>query len=65
MPMKRPGLANGSILAQDTGFQGFALPNVTMLQPKKKPRGKELLPKKKKATENFKLGIRVETPLVA
>jgi len=31
-----------SILLQDTGFQGFAPDKVIVLQPKKKPRGKEL-----------------------
>lgn len=35
-------LPAGSKLAQDTGFQGFSLDNVLMLQPKKKPRGAEL-----------------------
>ena len=32
----------GSKLAQDTGFQGFKLENVVILQPKKKPKGKDL-----------------------
>ena len=41
-------LPEGSILAQDTGFQGYALANVTMIQPKKKPRGKELTPRRKR-----------------
>ncbi len=31
-------LPAGSRLLQDTGFQGFTLENVTILQPKKKPR---------------------------
>jgi DDE superfamily endonuclease len=31
-------LPTGSILAQDSGFQGFSLPEVLILQPKKKPR---------------------------
>lgn len=31
-------LPEGSVLAQDTGFQGFTLPGVIILQPKKKPR---------------------------
>jgi hypothetical protein len=30
-------LPEGSHLAQDSAFQGFALPGVTILQPKKKP----------------------------
>jgi hypothetical protein len=36
-------LPAGSRLAQDTGFQGFTLAGVTILQPKKKPRGQALL----------------------
>lgn len=35
-------LPAGSRLGQDTGFQGFNLHHVTILQPKKKPRGKTL-----------------------
>ncbi len=35
-------LPQGSKLGQDTGFQGFTLANVAILQPKKKPRGKSL-----------------------
>lgn len=35
-------LPPGSKLAQDTGFQGFSLDNVAILQPKKKPKGKSL-----------------------
>jgi hypothetical protein len=32
-------LPHGSVLAQDSGFQGFTLPGVIILQPKKKPKG--------------------------
>jgi len=35
-------LPAGSLLYQDTGFQGFALEGTTIFQPKKKPRGGEL-----------------------
>jgi hypothetical protein len=35
-------LPDGSLLYQDTGFQGFALEGTTIFQPKKKPRGGEL-----------------------
>lgn len=35
-------LPDGSTLAQDTGFQGFKLDNVAILQPKKKPKGGQL-----------------------
>jgi len=40
----------GSRLCQDTGFQGYALAGVTIIQPTKKPRGKELSPEQKKST---------------
>jgi hypothetical protein len=32
----------GTKMYQDTGFQGYAPPGATVVQPKKKPRGKEL-----------------------
>lgn len=35
-------LPAGSVLAQDTGFQGFTMPDVTSMQPKKKPRNGSL-----------------------
>jgi len=54
-------LPEESSLCQDTGFQGFALPNVTMIQPKKKPRGKELTPEEKESNRLIsRLRIRVE-----
>jgi hypothetical protein len=34
----------GSVLYQDMGFQGFAVVHVTIRQPTKKPRGRELTP---------------------
>ncbi len=37
----------GSILDQDAGFQGFTLPGVQMMQPKKKPRNGTLTPEEK------------------
>jgi hypothetical protein len=37
-------LPPGSCLYQDKGFQGFFLPGMTSVQPKKKPRGGELTP---------------------
>lgn len=40
---------NGSKLWQDTGFQGFAPDGVTVKQPKKKPRGRELTNEEKEA----------------
>ena len=40
-------LPPGSYLYQDMGFQGFVLAGVTIVQPKKKPRGGELTPPEK------------------
>ena len=40
-------LPPGSCLDQDRGCQGFVLAGVTMVQPKKKPRGGELTPLEK------------------
>jgi hypothetical protein len=40
-------LPPGSCLYQDMGFQGFFLADVTLMQPKKKPRGGELTPPEK------------------
>jgi hypothetical protein len=37
-------LSAGSCLYHDKGFQGFFLPEITLVQPKKKPRGAELTP---------------------
>jgi hypothetical protein len=54
-------LPEGSRLCQDTGFQGFALTNITMIQPKKKPRGKDLTPEEKESNRQIsRLRIRVE-----
>src|SRR3972149_5745834 len=54
-------LPKGPSLCQDTGFQGFALPGVTMIQPMKKPRGKELTPEQKENNRQIsRLRIRVE-----
>ncbi|MEL7072381.1 MAG: transposase family protein [Cyanobacteria bacterium J06581_3] len=38
---------SGSKLLQDTGFQGYQPTGVTVIQPKKKPRGGELTPEEK------------------
>ena len=40
-------LPTGSILYQDAGFQGFNLPGVQIMQPKKKPRNGTLTPQEK------------------
>jgi hypothetical protein len=51
----------GSILYQDTGFQGFSLAGVTIIQPKKKPQGKELTEDDKENNRTIsKVRIRVE-----
>jgi hypothetical protein len=36
-----------SMLYQDAGFQGFNLPSVQIMQPKKKPRNGTLTPQEK------------------
>ncbi|MBD3263436.1 transposase [Candidatus Woesearchaeota archaeon] len=40
-------LPEDSTLYQDAGFQGFTIAGVIIIQPKKKPRGKELTPDEK------------------
>ena len=40
-------LPPGSHLLQDLGFQAFTLEGVAIIQPTKKPRGKELTPEQK------------------
>lgn len=50
-----------TILQQDTGYQGYAPDNVTVIQPTKKPKGKELTPDQKAAnTEISRTRIKVE-----
>ncbi len=50
---------SGSDLYQDSGFQGFTLPDVNIIQPKKKPKGKELTAEEKE--ENRKISsIRIQ-----
>jgi hypothetical protein len=54
-------LPSGSSLYQDTGFQGFALEGVTIVQPKKKPRGKELTQEEKDDNRQISsIRVRVE-----
>jgi hypothetical protein len=43
----------GSKLWQDTGFQGYEPEHVTIFQPKKKPRGKELTPEEKEHNQKL------------
>jgi hypothetical protein len=51
-------LPPGSCLYQDMGFQGFILNGITIVQPKKKPRGGELTPPEK-ATNRAISSIRI------
>jgi len=54
-------LPSESVLYQDTGFQGFSLPDVTIVQPKKKPRGGALTDEEK--AENRRISsirVRIE-----
>ncbi|MBE7467729.1 MAG: hypothetical protein HS114_01130 [Anaerolineales bacterium] len=48
-------------MVQDSGFQGFSLVGVVMLQPQKKPRGQELAPEDKRDNQLIaQIRIRVE-----
>lgn len=54
-------LPKGSYLYQDTGFQGYSLPDVNILQPLKKPRGRELTSVEKENNREIShIRIRVE-----
>jgi hypothetical protein len=54
-------LPAGSCLYQDTGFQGFALEDVILVQPKKKPKGQELTPADKEHNRQISsVRVRVE-----
>ena len=51
----------GSVLYQDTGFQGFTCPGVKIMQPTKKPKGRDLTHQEKaKNREISSIRIRVE-----
>jgi hypothetical protein len=54
-------LPSGSGLSHDLGFQGFVLAGVTIVQPKKKPRGGELTPPEKATNRRISsISIRLE-----
>jgi len=54
-------LPKGSLLYQDSGFQGFTLEGVTIFQPIKKPRGGELTDEEKAYNREIsRIRIRVE-----
>lgn len=52
---------NGSHLYQDSGFQGFSLAGVNIIQPKKKPKGQDLTLEKKEENRLISsIPVRVE-----
>jgi hypothetical protein len=53
-------LPQGSCLYQDMGFQGFILNGITIVQPKKTPRGGELTPPEQ-ATHRAISSIRIRS----
>ena len=54
-------LPSGSVLYQDSGFQGFRLPGINIIQPKKKPKGRELTVEEKENNRAISsIRIRVE-----
>ena len=54
-------LPSGSDLYQDTGFLGFTLPGINIIQPKKKPKGQErTLEEKELNREISSIRIRIE-----
>jgi hypothetical protein len=54
-------LPSGRCLYQDQGFQGFCLPGITMIQPKKKPPGGELTPPEQEMNRRISsIRIRIE-----
>jgi hypothetical protein len=54
-------LPSGSCLYQDMGFQGFVLAGVTIVQPKKTPRGGELTPPERATNRQISsIRIRIE-----
>jgi hypothetical protein len=54
-------LPPGSCLYQDKGFQGFFLYGITIVQPKKTPRGGELTPSEKATNRRISsIRIRIE-----
>jgi hypothetical protein len=54
-------LPEGSTLLQDTGFQGFTVDDVSIVQPKKKPKGKELSQDEKDSNQAIsRIRVRIE-----
>ena len=51
----------GSVLYQDTGFQGFTAPGVKIIQPTKKPKNQDLIPQEKAYNRKIaSIRVRVE-----
>ena len=46
-------LPNGSTLFQDSGFQGFSLQGINIIQPKKKPKGRDLTLEEKREESSY------------
>ena len=54
-------LPTGRMLDQDAGFQGFSLPGVQIMQPKKKPRNGTLTPQEKEENRRISsVRVRIE-----
>jgi hypothetical protein len=54
-------LPRGSCLYQDMGFQGYTRDGITIIQPKKKPRGGDLTPQEKASNRAIaSIRIRIE-----
>ncbi len=52
---------SGSVLYQDSGFQGFSLSGINIVQPKKKPKGQELtVEEKERNHEISSIRVRIE-----
>lgn len=54
-------LPKGSNLLQDAGFQGFYVENVFIIQPVKKPKGRDLTPDEKASNRDIsRVRVRIE-----
>lgn len=52
-------MPSGTVLYQDSGFQGFTLEGINIVQPIKKPKGSELTIKEKENNRNIS-SIRIQ-----
>ena len=53
-------MPSGSVLYQDTGFQGFIRPGINIIQPKKKPKGELTTEEKERNRLISSIRIQVE-----